>query len=88
MAPTFWCQVSPIYLHSCIADLVDGIAKQNYSTTFLMHYLDNFHTLGPLGLSVCPGNLDRSTYCFSALIIPLHPDKLEQPLTWAMDWTL
>ena len=53
-----------------------------------MHYQDNFHTLGLLGLSVRPGNLDRSIYCFSALIIPLHPDKLEQPLTWAMDWTL
>ena len=75
-------QGRPIYLHSCIADLVGKIAKQNYRTTFLMHYQDNFHTLGPLGLSVRPGNLDRSIYCFSALIISLHPDKLEQPCTY------
>ena len=55
--------------------------QANYDVTFLMHYLDDFHTLGPPGSSVCQHNLDRSIDCFSKLGIPLHPDKLEGPST-------
>ena len=69
------------YIFTCIADLVEWVAKQNYDVTFLMHYLDDFHTLGPPGSSVCQHNLDRSIDCFSKLGIPLHPDKLEGPST-------
>ena len=65
------------YIFTCIADLVEWIAKRNYDVTFLMHYLDDFHTLGPPGSSVCQHNLDRSIDCFSKLGIPLHPDKQE-----------
>ena len=46
-----------------------------------MHYLDDFHTLGPPGSPVCQHNLDNSIDCFSKLGIPLHPDKLEGPST-------
>ena len=46
-----------------------------------MHYLDDFHTLGPHGSSTCQHNLDNSMYCFSKLGIPLHPDKFEGPST-------
>ena len=53
------------------------MAKQNYDVTFLMHYLDDLHTLGPPGSSVCQTNLDRSIDCFSKHGVPLHPDKLE-----------
>ena len=35
------------YIFTCIADLVEWVAKQNYDVTFLMHYLGDFHTLGP-----------------------------------------
>ena len=69
------------YIFTRIADLVEWVAKQNYDVTFLMHYLDDFHTLGPPSSSVCQHNLDRSIDCFSKLGIPLHPDKLEGPLT-------
>ena len=69
------------YIFTCIADLVEWVAKQNYDVTFLMHYLDDFHTLGPPGSSVCQHNVDRSIDCFSKLGIPLHPDKLEGPST-------
>ena len=44
-----------------------------------MHYLDDFHTLGPPGSSVCQHNVDRSVDCFSKLGI--HPGKLEGPST-------
>ena len=70
------------YIFTCIADLVEWIAKRNYDVTFLIHYLDDFHTLGPPGSSVCQHNLDRSTECFSKLGIPLHPDKQEGPSTY------
>ena len=40
------------YIFTCIADLVEWIAKQNYDVSFLVHYLDDFHTLGPPGSSV------------------------------------
>ena len=58
-----------------------GGLEQNYDVTFLMHYLDDFHTLGPSSSSVCQHNLDRSIEYFSKLGIPLHPDKLEGPST-------
>ena len=61
------------YIFTCIAELVEWVAKQNYDVTFLMYYLDDFHTLGPPGSSVCQHNLDRSIDCFSKLGIPLHP---------------
>lgn len=69
------------YIFTCIADLVEWIATQNYEVTFMMHYLNDFHTLVPPGSSICQQNLDTSIDCFSKLGIPLHPDKLEGPYT-------
>ena len=70
------------YIFTCIADLVEWMAKRNNDVTFLMHYLDDFHTLGSPGSSVCPvHNLDRFIDCFSKLGIPLHLDKQEGPST-------
>ena len=60
------------YIFTCVADLVEWVAKQNYDVTFLVLYLDDFHTLGPPGSSVCQHNLDRSTDCFSKLGVPLQ----------------
>ena len=66
------------YIFTCIAELVEWVAKQNYDVTFLMMYHHNdFHTLGPPGSSVCQHNLDRSIEYFSKLGIPLHADKEE-----------
>ena len=61
--------------------LVEWMTKQNYDVTFLMHYLDDFHTLGPPGSSVCQHNPDRSIDYFSKLGIPLHPDKVDGRFT-------
>ena len=65
------------YIFTCTADLVEWIAKENYDVNFLMHYLDDFYTLGPPGSSICQHNLDKSIDYFSKLAIPLHPNKLE-----------
>ena len=70
---------SASYIFTCIANLVEWVAKQNYDVTFLMYYLHDFHTLAPPGSSVCQHNLDRSIDCFSKFGIPLHPDKQEGP---------
>ena len=80
---------SASYIFSFIADLVEWVAKQNYDVTFVMHYLGDFHTLGPPSSSVCHNNLDRSLDCFSKLGIPLHPDK-QGPLritAFLEDWS-
>ena len=69
------------YIFTCVADLVEWVAKQNYDVTFLVLYLDDFHTLGSPGSSVCQHNLDRSIDCFSKLGISLHLHKLEGPST-------
>ena len=69
------------YIFMCLPDLVEWIATRNYGVTFLMHYLDDFHTLGPPSSSVCQHNLDRSIDRFSKLGNPLNPDKLEGPST-------
>ena len=69
------------YIFTCIAELVEWVAKQNYDVTLLMYYLDDFHTLGPPGSSVCQHNLDRSIDRFSKLGISLHLHKLEGPST-------
>lgn len=69
------------YIFTCIADLVEWITKQNYNVSFLMHYLDDFRTIGSPGSSICQHSLDNPSYCFSKLGIPLHPDKFKGPST-------
>ena len=69
------------YIFTCIADLVEWIVKHNYDVSFLMHYLDDFHTRGPPCSSICQLKLNKSINCFSKLGIPLHPNKFEGPST-------
>ena len=35
------------FIFASIADLLEWILKHNYRVKFLLHYLDDFHTLGP-----------------------------------------
>lgn len=69
------------FIFSSIADLLEWILKQNYGVDFLLHYLDDFHTLGPPNSPVCQNNLDTCVRLFKDWGIPLHPDKLEGPST-------
>ena len=79
--------VLPFGLHSapCIfsslADLLEWILKHNYGINFLLHYLDDFHTLGPHNSPVCQNNVNTCVQLFAEWSIPLHPDKLEGPST-------
>ena len=69
------------YISSSIADLLEWILKHNYGVRFLLHYLDDFHTLGPPNSPVCQRNLDTCACLFAEWGIPLHPEKLEGPST-------
>ena len=74
------------YIFSSVADLAEWFLKKQYDVCFLLHYLDDFRTLGPPNSQTCQRNLD--TYIqqsciqqFQDLGIPHHPDKLEGPST-------
>ena len=36
----------------------NGFSKKQYDVSFLLHYLDDFHTLGPPTFQICQRNLD------------------------------
>ena len=69
------------YVFSSVADLADWVLKKKYDMSFLLHYLDDFHTLGPPNSQTCQRNVDTSIQQFQDWGIPLHPDKLESPST-------
>ena len=51
---------SPPYVFSSVVDLVDWVLKKQYDVSFLLHYLDDFHTLGPPNSQTCQRNVDTS----------------------------
>ena len=69
------------YIFFSVADLVEWVLKKQYDVSFLLHYLDDFHTLGPPNSQTCQKNLDTCIQQFKDWGIPLHPDKLEGPST-------
>lgn len=50
-----------------------------HGVDFLLHYLDDFLTLGPAASLVCHNNLQACIQLHSKPGLPLHPDKLEGP---------
>ena len=80
MALPFGLRSAP-YIFSSVVDLVEWVLKKQYDVSFLLHYLDDFHTLGPLNAQTCQRNLDTCIQQFQDWGIPLHPDKLEGPST-------
>ena len=53
MALPFGLRSAP-FIFSSFADLLEWILKHNYGLNFLLHYLDDFYTLGPPNSPVCP----------------------------------
>lgn len=80
MALPFGLRSAP-FIFSSVADLLEWILKHKYGLNFLLHYLDDFHTLGPPNSSACQNNVDTCVRLFKEWRIPLHPDKLEGPST-------
>ena len=71
---------SALKLLNVLADLLAWIA-QNAGVTYLIHYLDNYLTMGPPASATCQQNLDTFTSLCAGLGVPLAPDKLEGPST-------
>ena len=60
---------------------MEWVLKKQYDVRFLLHNLDDFHTLRPPNSQTCQRNIDTSIQQFQDWGIPLHPDKLESPST-------
>ena len=69
------------YIFSSVTDLAEWVLKQKYNVSFLLHYLDDFHTLRPPNSQTCQQNLDTCIQQFQNWGIPLHRDNLEGPST-------
>ena len=77
----------PFGLHSApfnfnaIADLVEWILLHSYQIPDLLHYLDDFITMGPPESSQCAHNLRTALAVCKHLGLPLHPGKCVGPST-------
>ena len=78
LALPFGLRSAPFIFNS-IADLVEWILKVNYSVRYLLHYLDDFLSLGPAGSSACADSITIAHSVFFRLGLPLHPSKCEGP---------
>ena len=67
-------------LFNVMADLLEWILL-NQGVTFLLHYLDDFLTMGQSGTTVCQCNLDLLVQTCRVLGIPLAIEKVDGPAT-------
>jgi len=67
-------------LFNTLAELLAWIAKQS-NIPFLIHYLDDFLTMGPPSSPVCQHNLDTLVQIYNYLGVPLALEKVEGPST-------
>ena len=65
-------------LFNVLAELLSWIAKQR-NVSFLIHYLDDFLTMGPSSSSSCQHNLDAIIEICNYLGVPLALEKVEGP---------
>ena len=68
------------YIFNCFAESLCWILSNNYSIAYIMHYLDDFLTLG-VSEAECSHNVDLITGLFTRLGIPIAEEKQEGPST-------
>ena len=61
--------------------MFEWILKNNYMITDLMHYLDDYFTVGPSNSKICANNVNIIIHMASHLGIPMATEKLEGPTT-------
>ena len=76
----FGVRSSP-FLFNRLADAFEWILKNNYAIPALMHYLDDYFTVGPPLSPLCASQVQTMVQTADRLGIPLAPDKLEGPTT-------
>ena len=67
-------------LFNILAEFLAWIAKQS-GVSFLIHYLDDFLTMGPPSTLTCQHNLDTTIRICNHLGVPLALEKVEGPAT-------
>ena len=67
-------------LFNILAEFLAWIVRQS-NVSFLIHYLDDFLTMGPPSSPVCQHNLDTIIQTCDYLGVPLALEKVEGPLT-------
>ena len=76
----FGMRSSP-YLFNRLADAFEWLLKTNYHIQDLMHYLDDYFTVGPANSLVCAHHIHTITQVASQVGITLALNKLEGPTT-------
>ena len=76
----FGLRSSP-YLFNRLADAFQWILTHNYNIQDLMHYLDDYFTVGPPNSSLCANNVRTIVHVAPNVGIPLAPEKLQGPST-------
>ena len=69
------------FIFDAVASAVEWILSNNYAVHPLLHYLDDFLTIGPPASQLCQRHVDVAFATFQRLGLPLHPDKCEGPST-------
>ena len=73
-----FCLHSAPKLFNILAGLLSWLAQQN-GVSFLVHYLDDFLTIGPPNSATCGNNLNILEHLCEDLGIPLALEKVEGP---------
>ena len=68
-------------IFNTLAVLFVWALQNNYHVEDLLHYLDDFFTLGPAGSDACAESLKSIQRASTDLGIPLAPEKCEGPST-------
>ena len=76
-----FCLCSAPFFFSAIADTVEWILVHSYQIPDLLHYLDDFITVGPPESSQCAHNLSTTLAVCKRLGPPFHPCKWVEPST-------
>jgi hypothetical protein len=69
------------YIFNSLADLFHWIIVNNFLVPDLLHYLDDYFTLGPPASPVCAQSLHAIQNAANDIGIPLAPEKIEGPST-------
>lgn len=69
------------FLFNRLADAFEWILKNIYAIQAIMHYLDDYFTVGPSLSPICASQVHTMVKTADRLGIPLAPDKLEGPTT-------
>ena len=68
-------------IFNALADLFQWILQNNYDVADILHYLDDYFTLGPAGTPTCSNSVNAIQQASRDLGLPLAPDKCEGPTT-------